>query len=66
MLVTSLPYPGVLVAGNKLRRDAAKSLNIVEDTVRANKGKATPQVAKLAAFFQACATAAANLAKPTA
>lgn len=61
MLVTTLPYPGTIVGSNKLRRRAAKSINVIEDMVRANKGKPTPQVAALAAFFQACAAATAKL-----
>ncbi len=63
MLVTTLPYPGIVTGGIKLRRRAAKSINIVEDAVRANKGKPAAETTTLAAFFQACAAAAAKLAK---
>lgn len=66
MLVTTLPYPGIVAGGIKLRRRAAKSINIVEDAVRANKGKPTAPTATLATFFLACAAAAAKLASPKA
>lgn len=64
MHLTKLPYPGILLRGNKLRRSAARNISIVERLVAANGGRPTADMTKLAAFFQACATAVTNIGKP--
>jgi hypothetical protein len=63
MLVTTLPYPGIVIGGNRLRRLAAKSITSIEDAAGKNNAAAS-DAAKLAAFFQACADAANVLSKP--
>lgn len=64
MLVTTLPYPGIVVGGNRLRRLATKSITSIEDAVAGKSNAAASDAAKLAAFFQACADAANVLSKP--
>lgn len=64
MLVTTLPYPGVGIRTNKLRRLGAKTISEIERYPLLNAGKAHPDKASLAAFYLACAAAVALMVKP--
>lgn len=61
MRVTTLPSPGVLANGHKLRIEAAKAISAVEITAGRTTGGKTTTGALLAAFFTACASALSAL-----
>ena len=64
MRVTTLPYPGVGIRTNKLRRAGAKTLSEIERYPLLNAGRRHPDAANLRVFFEACSAAVAPLVKP--
>jgi hypothetical protein len=64
MLDSKLPFPNIGSKGNELRRMAARNISALEIAGMSYKDGSHPGAAKLAAFFAACSTAAANIGKP--
>lgn len=61
MRIETLPSPGVLSNGIKLRVEAAKAIGAVETTAMRTPGGKTSSAGKLAAFFTACAASLSAL-----
>lgn len=57
MRLETLPSPGLLANGYKVRMEAAKAISSVEIMAARTPGNKTATAATLSAFFTACATA---------
>jgi hypothetical protein len=66
MRESTLPSPGVISMGHKLRREAASAISFIEIVAARTPGGKTRAAASLATFFTACATALDDLKDATA